>query len=301
MAPPTAKRKRFDDRERIQELKTKIKDHVAKVNRGQVEAEYDENDLTANSNDPGIDKYKKRIDFEILPLKYEGKVTGWGKCTICDADPGKKSVFKISEGMSGMKSYLIVRHLDTHHATEEEKRIAKNKNQEQKLRQQGQAPMSDFLQKRQLTPAQISELREINLQIISSTNTSLSFFSKEIVQQRDRRLLEMCGYDPRNAAKFDKSRETIKRDARKISDENLLVIRKEAEKWAEDGRVAFQLDHKATLNTHGDKENNGLGVAMTLVDKDFQKHHYLLDYIPCEGTDMDSTILLARDVFQVKA
>ena len=299
MAQPTAKRQRLDDRERIQELKNKIKDHVAKVNRGLIEAEYDANDLTANSNDPDIDKYKKRIDFEILPLKYEGKVTGWGKCTICDADPAKKSVFKISEGMSGMKSYLIVRHLDTHHATEEEKRIAKNKNQEQKLRRQGQAPMSDFLQKRQLTPAQISELREMNLQIISSTNTSLSFFSKEIVQKRDQRLLEMCGYDSRNVSKFDKSRETIKRDARKISDENIRVIRKEAAKWAEEGRLAFTFDHKAILNTHGDKENNAFGVAMSITVDKYKKHHFLLDYFPCDGTDMDTTILLARDILQV--
>ena len=295
MEQPPSKRPRTN----AKELNEKIKDFATKVNRGVEEAEYGDDDLTANSKSSIIDKFKKRNEFQIFPMKYEGKVTGWGKCSLCAADPTKKTVFKISEGMSGMKVWLVERHLTTNHATDEEKKITQSNRRDERLRQRGQVPMSDFIQKRQLTPAQISELREINLQIIGTTHVPMSFFSKEIVKKRDERILEMCGFDPKNAQKFDKSRETIKRDARKISDENLLVIQREAPRWAEEGKIAFQIDYKSILNQHGDEEKHGLGVGMSLSDEDHKRHHYLLGFIPSNSTDMDTTILLARDLLQV--
>ena len=302
MSQPSNKRPRIEVSKpttTIDELRESIKNHATKVNRGLEEGEFVEDDITVNCRSSKIEKFKKRNDFQILPMKYQGKVTGWGKCTLCASDPSKKPVFKISEGMSGLKVWLVERHLETNHATDEEKKIAKNKRRDEKLRQQGQVPMSDFIQRRQLTPAQISELREINLQIISSTHVPLSFFSKEVVRKRDERLLEMCGFDPKNARKFDKTRETVKQDARKISNENMSVIRNEAERWADDGRLAFMLDHKATKNTHGDKEENALGVAITITDDNHKRYHYLLDYIPCQTQETDDTVMLARDVLQV--
>ena len=91
----------------------------------------------------------------------------------------------------------------------------------------------------------------------------------------------------------------LKRDARKTATENRAIIRQLARKVAEEGRLAVVFDHKSILNTNGDPENHGLGIALTIAKEDFQRKHYFLDYIPTSSTDMESTVRLARDVLEV--
>ena len=114
--------------------------------------------------------------------------------------------------------------------------------------------LSDFLAKRQLTPEMIAELRENNLQVLASTNVPLTYFSKEVVKNRDRLLLEIGGFNPEDVNKFDMSPETLKVDARKVSEDHQLIIRRTSRRIAEKGQLGAAIDHKAILNTDGQVE-----------------------------------------------
>jgi len=83
--------------------------------------------------------------FENLskPLLYEGHEIGWGQCSLC-ADQNKTSIFKISDGFSGMKIEHVRRHFRTNHATEEEKQKAKA-DREAKRDQSSQRPIRQSL------------------------------------------------------------------------------------------------------------------------------------------------------------
>ena len=184
----------------------KYADYAKEVNRGLKEGEFGENDLIAHTIDPFILKHKNREKFEIRALLFDGKTTGWGSCSVCANKQDRNAVFKISDGFSGMRDESIRRHCRSAHATKVEKQAAINEN----LRARNQVPVSDFLRKRQLTPQMVAEMRELNLQVIASTHTPLSFFSKAIVKERDQKLLEICGFDPKEVNKFDKSSESLK-------------------------------------------------------------------------------------------
>ena len=242
------------------------------MNRGLKEGDFAETDLIEHTIDPFILKHKNREKFEIRALLFDGKTTGFGSCSVCSNKQNQNAVFKISDGFSGMRDELIRRHCRYYHASDDEKETAKA----EKLRKQSQLPVTDFLRKRQLTPKMVAEMREMNLQVISTTHTPLSFFSKDIVKQRDQKLLEICGFDPKEVNKFDRSAEALKRDSRKTAAENRDIIRQTARKVAEEGRYSVVMDHKSILNTHGDPENHGFGIALCKTSENFQRQFYLL-------------------------
>lgn len=218
-----------------------------------------------------------------------------------------------------MKLEHVRRHFRDNHATEEEKKKAKAdreaKRGESSQRQIRQSlnflarkllsfnlktHLSEFLANRHLSPAQISELREMNLRVVSTTHIPLSFFSKDIVKGRDRKLLEICGFDPNEVDKFDKSPDALKYDARKISEEHRNIIRVTARQVAEKGQYAISVDHKATLNTKGDPEAHSCGVVLIRTQENFQRTFYLLDYVPASETNVEATVDLVREVLEVR-
>ena len=275
----------------------KYADYAKEVNRGLQDGEFADCDLIEHTIDPFILKFKNREKFEIHALLCEGKTTGWGKCSTCANKRNRNSVFKISDGFSGMRDESVRRHCRTAHSTEEEKEAARKEN----LRAKSQLPVTDFLRQRQLPPQMISEMREMNMKIIASTHTPLSFFSKQVVKDRDRKLLEICGFDPNEVDKFDKSAESLKRDARKIARENRDIIRKNIRREAKEGRVGVGIDHKAVLNQNGDIESHALGVSVLHTDEEFQRRDYLIDFIPTSKQDAESTVPLARGVLEVNS
>ena len=140
----------------------------------------------------------------------------------------------------------------------------------------------------------------MNLQVVSTTHVPLSFFSKDIVKERDRKILEICGFDPNEVDKFDKSPDALKYDARKISEEHRDIIRNTARQFAEKGQYAVSVDHKATLNTKGDPEAHSCGVVLIHTHEDFHRTFYLLDYVPASETNVDATVDLVREVLEVR-
>jgi len=140
----------------------------------------------------------------------------------------------------------------------------------------------------------------MNLRVVSTTHIPLSFFSKDIVKDRDRKLLEICGFNPNEVDKFDKSPDALKYDARKISEEHRDIIRVTARQVAEKGQYAVSIDHKATLNTKGDPEAHSCGVVLIRTHEDFHRTFYLLDYVPASETNVEATVDLVREVLEVR-
>ena len=140
----------------------------------------------------------------------------------------------------------------------------------------------------------------MNLRVVSTTHIPLSFFSKDVVKDRDRKLLEICGYNPNEVDKFDKSPDALKYDARKISEEHRNIIRVTARQVAEKGQYAISVDHKATLNTKGDPEAHSCGVVLIRTNENFHRTFYLLDYVPASETNVEATVDLVREVLEVR-
>lgn len=265
------------------------------MNKGLKEGDFAEKDLIEHTIDPFILKYKNREKFEIHALLFDGKTTGFGSCSICSNKSNRNTVFKISDGFSGMRDELIRRHCRHAHATDEEKEAAKTEN----LRKKNQLPVTDYLQGRLLTSTEAAEICELQLEVVSSTHIPLSFFSKDVMRRRDAKMLEVGRIRPTEVKKIDKGPESLKRDSRKKAAENREVIRENARKVAEEGRLALVMDHKSNLNMHGDPENHGFGIALCETTDKLKRQFYILDYIPTDKTDIETTVPLARKVLEV--
>ena len=161
-----------------------------------------------------------------------------------------------------------------------------------------QPQMTDFLKNKVLTTAQITEMRRLNLEVTTSTNIPLGFFNKPAMKKRDEELLKMCGYSGEMAAKFDKTAETVKKDAFAESKDNKNLIRRIAEKLVQEGRIAIAIDYKSILNQKGDEEPDALGTAIIVTMDNFERFIYPLDYVPSSAKDKETTVALARQTLE---
>ena len=141
-----------------------------------------------------------------------------------------------------------------------------------------------------------SRLRQANAQIVASAHTSLGFFGKEELRNRDRILLIQGGFDPDEVFRFDKGDTTTKRDIIKISEAQLNLIRRCAPKLAEKNLLAVTVDHQAITPLVNHTEKNALGIGLVLSadvgaqDGKAQRYSYLLQYEPCHNVGNEDTV-----------
>ena len=301
MSQNLSKKRKLDDKakQRLDELEKRrieIKKYAESINRGDEEGVFGENDLTQNSKDEFILKKKREKPFQILPLLHNGNETGWGTCTTCEHGTGRynKKVFKVADKSTGCKVEHIRRHLRSWHSSEEERR----EEDLERAKDSRQPQISSYLNQKRLNQAQIAEMRQANLEVMTTTNVPLGFFNKPAMKKRDQKLLIMCGYSPDDAAKFNKSAESMKRDGFKQSDKNKEIIKEVAPILAKDGNLAIAIDYKSILNQKGDEEPDALGVELIVTLDNHQRYHYLLDYIPSSEKDKDTTVKLARQCLE---
>ena len=77
----------------------------------------------------------------------------------------------------------------------------RNQERIQRADEERQQPITDFLAKRTLNAQQIAEMRRLNLEVMTTCNVPLGFFSKAAMKNRGERLLEICGYNKEDASK----------------------------------------------------------------------------------------------------
>ena len=287
MAQPAKKRKLNVDLDK-EKRKLDVKKYAENVQLGKVEGTFDENDLLANCEDEYILRKKREKDFKILPLLFNGKPTGWGKCLPCS-----RPIFRISDHETGIKYAHIKRHLRSWHSTESERKELER--EKAKSKSSGQMEIGSFLSKRRLTPSQQEEMRRLNLEVMTTTNIPLGFFSKPAMKKRDEKLLEFCGFAP-DVSKFDKSAESIKKDAFDQSKKNQEMIKYVAHGLAEEGSLSLALDYKSILNQKGDEEPDALGMSLILNLE--ERFHYPLDYKPSKFKDKEATVAMAKDILK---
>lgn len=301
MSQNPSKKRKLDEKtkQRLDELEKRrieIKKYAESINRGDEEGVFGENDLTQNSKDKLILKKKNEKPFQILALLHNGDETGWGTCTTCEHGTGRynKKVFRISDKSTGCKVEHIRRHLRAWHSSEEERK----EEEAERAKDSHQPQISTYLNQKRLTQAQIAEMRQENLEVMTTTNVPLGFFSTPAMIKRDQKYSIIHGYSPDDVKKINKGPETMKRDGLKQSKKNKEIIKEAAPILAKDGKLAIAIDYKSILNQKGDEEPDALGleIIMTL-DKD-QRYHYLLDYIPSFEKDKDTTVKLARQCLE---
>ena len=232
--------------------------------------------------------------FQIFPLLYDGKETGYGKCNGCAKNVGRynKEVFRVTQDDHGYNIALIKRHLTSWHMSDKErKEQARKKNP-------SQPRVTEFLKNKKLTPAQVTEMRRLNLEVMTSANIPLDFFNKPAMKKRDEELMKICGYSGEDVSKFDRSAETMKRDAFAESDANKTLIQKAMPKLVDEGRVGVALDYKSIINQKGDEEPDALGISLILTMDDFERLYYPIDYIPSAEKDKDTTVALAKKTLE---
>ena len=83
MTEPASKKRKFNEDPDLERRKVDVKKYAENVKSGKVEGTFGEVDLLANCEDEYILRKKREKDFKIVPLLYDGKPTGWGKCTPC--------------------------------------------------------------------------------------------------------------------------------------------------------------------------------------------------------------------------
>ena len=301
MSQNLSKKRKLDDKakQRLEELEKRrieIKKYAESINRGDEEGVFGENDLTQNSKDKLILKKKREKPFEIRHLLYDGNETGWGTCTTCEHGTGRynKKVFRISDKSTGCKVEHIRRHLRAWHSSEEERK----EEDLERAKDSRQPQISSYLNQKRLNQTQIAEMRQANLEVMTTTNVPLGFFNKPAMKKRDQKLLAMCGYSSDDAAKFNKSAESMKRDGFKQSEKNKEIIKEAAPILAKDGNLAIAIDYKSILNQKGDEEPDALGVELIMTLTNDESYHYLLDYIPSSEKDKETTVKLARQCLE---
>lgn len=289
MTEPASKKRKFNEDPDLERRKVDVKKYAENVKSGKVEGTFGENDLLANCEDEYILRKKREKDFKIVPLLYDGKPTGWGKCTPCS-----RPIFRISDHETGIKHAHIQRHLRSWHSTDAERKELER--EKAKNKSSGQMEIGTFLRKKRLTPSQHKEMCNLNLEVMTTTNIPLGFFSSPAMRKRDDQLLEWGNYVP-ESYKFDKGAESTKKDAFDQSKKNKEMIKYVAHGLAEEGSLSLALDYKSILNQKGDEEPDALGMSLIL-NLENQRYHYPLAYKPSQCKDKESTVAMANEILK---
>ena len=304
--------------------KDEISDYIDKVDAKEIEGEYDSVDLAAK-NHKDRDRLSKSLEkekFEIRALLLNGKPTGYGSCSSqrCKNamwSKDNKCTFQIqTDRKKGSKWQLIQRHLQTYHQLPEDISGTSKNQSAAKPEKARQTKIDSFKASKKLPQSVIDEMRQHNINVVAQRHTSLNFFSKEEVRNRDRALLKAGGFNPDDVLKFDRTGPTIKKDLERNSAANQQLIAKVAGKLAENRVLALAMDHHDIKNL-GNQELVGVnpqdgttadavrpksafGLQLILLE-DGERHSYLLKYIAVTDKTNSTTLRWAREVLQVSA
>ena len=301
--------------------KEEIDVYIEKVSAKEIDGEYDTRDLCAQFSDKELMKQCQAArKFEIHQLRFNGKNTGYGRCTDQRCRDSmwlkdKSAIFMTNPlKTAGARWQQIDRHLKKH------LKMDGANNAGSSAKTSGgptQSTLHAFTKAKKLPKSVIEEMRAHNINVVAQRHTSLNFFSKEEVRERDRALLKAGGFDPDEVNKFDRTGPTVKKDLERKSQSNSVLIAKIAPTLAEEGRIALALDHMDIQNMKNQKliginlqdgstadavrPKHALGILLILTAEDKTRSAYLLKYCAVAEKTNQATLRWARETLQESA
>ena len=301
--------------------KEEIDVYVEKVSAKETEGEYDTRDLCAQFSDKELmKKCQAARKFEIHQLRFNGKNTGYGRCTDQRCRDSmwlkdKSAVFMTNPfKTAGARWQQIERHLKKH------LKMDGTNNAGPSAKKSGgptQSTLDAFTKAKKLPKSVIQEMQAHNINVVAQRHTSLNFFSKDEVRDRDRTLLKAGGFDPDEVLKFDRTGPTVKKDLERKTKSNNALIAQIAPKLAEEGLIALAFDHMDIQNMKNQKligtnlqdgstadavrPKHALGILLILTAEDKTRTAYLLKYCAVAEKTNQATLRWARDTLQESA
>ena len=286
-------------------------DYLSKVDKGEIEGNYQESDLLLLAddklkNDPVFKKYTEKDEFEFHALIFDGEQTGYARCTdeTCRRrlkDREGKIVFQCQQyNRDGMLKKYVIRHLSTYHLSDAEEIIKRNESRQKRILSQqsdsSQPSISMFTtsSKKKIDAKAVSGLQQRNAAVIAEKGLSLDFFVNDVVLERDRFLLEKLGYDPDEVFRFNRGKTAVKNDLFKTCNENNKKIAKVAHSLADTHRLAWLIDHQSLPNLPNEPADDALGSALILTADDGHRYPYLLAFDGVRNKTNDETVRMVR-------
>lgn len=300
--------------------KEEIQVYVDQVDAREIEGTYDTRDLCAPFSEKELMKTCQAVrKFEIHQLLFNGRYTGFGRCTDPQCRNGvwlndKSAVFMTNPlKTKGARWQQIERHLKQHskYASNSLGQSAK------KSTEPTQTTLHAFTKAKKLPKSVVEEMRTQNINVVAQRHVGLNFFSKEEVRDRDRTLLKAGGFDPDEVFKFDRTGPTVKKDLERKTHSNKVLIAQIAPKLAEEGLIALALDHMEIKNMKNQKlvgvnlqdgstaeavrPKHALGIQLILTAADGTRNAYLLNYCAVAEKTNQTTLRWARETLQESA
>ena len=298
-----------------------IEVYIEKVSTKEIEGEYEALDICAqkHSEKELMRKTQAAGKFEINQLMFNGKPTGYARCSSRQCRDSlwikkKSAVFQINPyKTSGAKWQLLERHLKNYHFTADEIESAASSAKQSSGPQQTKLNLTT--KNKKLPKSLVDEMRAHNIAVVAQRHTSLNFFSKEEVRERDRALLKAGGFDPDEVLKFDRTGPTVKKDLERNTETNLVLISKIAPKLAEEGLIALSFDHQELKKMNNQKlvgvnlpdestaeavrPKHALGTQLILAGA--KRSSYLIGFRAVAQKDNQTTLRWARETLQESA
>ena len=301
--------------------KDEIDVYVEKVSAKEIEGEYDTRDLCAQfSQKELMKKCQAARKFEIYQLRFNGKNTGYGRCSDqrCRDSlwlKGKSAIFMTNPlKTAGARWQEIERHLKKHLKLDG---LDTTTQSAKKSTGPTQTTLHGFGRTKKLPNSVIEEMHTHNINVVAQQHTSLNFFSKDEVRDRDRTLLKAGGFDPEEVLKFDRTGPTVKKDLERKSHADKLLIAQIAPKLAEEGLIALAFDHMEIRNMKNQKvvginlqdgstadavrPKNALGIQLIVKCADGKRRAYILKYCAVINKTNQTTLRWAREILQESA
>ena len=306
--------------------KEEIDVYIERVNAKEIEGEYDTRDLCAKHSERELmKKCQAARKFEIHQLLFNGQPTGFGRCSDQSCRDSlwvkeKNAVFQTNPyKTAGAKWQQMERHLKKHLKLETADDATKKTPGPSAKKTPGpkQTTLNVYSKARKLPQSVVEEMRTHNMNVVAQRHTSLNFFSKEEVRDRDRTLLKAGGFDPDEVLKFDRTGPTVSKDLERNTKLNTDLISKIAPKLAEEGLVALAFDHHEIKNLKNQKlvginlqdgstaeavrPNQALGILLIIKAADGQRYCYLLKYCAVAEKNNQTTLRWARETLKESA
>ena len=305
--------------------KEEIDVYIEQVAAKEKDGEYDTRDICGQKfkqefQNKRMQTAQEAGKFEIHQLLFKGQPTGYARCSSqkCrDAMWMKKkiAVFQINPYKTqGAKWQLLERHLKTYHSSAGEADEAASSSKTKSGPQQSKLNVTTKGKKLPLLAVQ--RLRKHNINIAAKRRTSLNFFAKDEVREKDQELLELGGYDPNEVYRFDRTGPTVKKDLERNSRSNKELIADIAPKLAEEGVFALAMDHMEIKNMKNQKligvnlhdENTAEAVRPThalgmqlIISVEGGRKGYMLGYSAVPEKTNETTLKWAREILQESA
>ena len=302
--------------------KEEIEVYIEKVSAKEIEGEYEAQDICGQKHSEK-DLMRKTLaasKFEINQLIFKGKPTGYARCSSRQCRDSmwikkKSAIFQINPyKTSGAKWQLLERHLTHYHPIVDKADSAPSTSK--KLSGQ-QTKLNLTSKNKKLPNSVVEEMRKHNINVVAQRHTSLNFFSKDEVRERDRALLKAGGFDPDEVLKFHRTGPTVKKDLERNSEDNKKLISQIAPKLAEERMIALAFDHMEIQNMKNQKlvginlhdgstaeavrPKHALGILLIITNADGQRKAYLLNFCAVAEKHNQATLRWARETLQESA